>query len=84
MLPESSQTDLGISRHLLIEAQAGRAEEPENVLCLCVSLIPLLDLCFKFWNVLLRGESGYAYSILNVTKMSFCFLRGEEPCSATC
>lgn len=42
MLPESSQTDLGISRHLLIEAQAGRAEEPENVLCLSVSYLSLI------------------------------------------
>lgn len=48
MLPGSGQTDLGISHHLLIDAQADRAEILENklplFLCLsvCLSLLPLL------------------------------------------
>ena len=37
MLRGSSQTDLGISHHLLIDAQAGRAEVLENKLTVSLS-----------------------------------------------
>lgn len=40
MLPWSSQIDLGISYHLLIDAEASREEVPHNSLAL--SLSPLI------------------------------------------
>ena len=89
MLPGSGQTDLGISHHLLIDAQADRAEVLENKLplslCLSVFLCYLcFDLCFNFRNVLLKRKHGCKYNILYVIKMYFCFLEREGLLTATC
>lgn len=58
MLPGSSQTDPGISHHLLIDAQAGRAEglennppHPPSPVCLSVSVFPLIcALVFEIYS----------------------------------
>ena len=89
MLPGSSQTDPGISHHLLIDAQAEKAEVLENKLplslCLSVFLSYLcFDLCFNFRNILLKRKSGCKYSILYVIKMYFCLLEREGLLTATC
>lgn len=89
MLPGSSQIDLGISHHLLIDVEASRAEVLDNKLCVCLSVFVSLshlsfDLCFNFSNILLRGQYGCRYSLLYVTKMSRCFLKREGPGTTTC